>query len=531
MKRILFFVGVGFSPVVPAQAQQVNPAMGQLGFYQQPEMPVVKKQGSPRNMEIPNMRLASDSTRYLLYEAGKLSPTLIHLLMPSGFNTVKIDYGAHRGKFAAAQDATADRTFTFSTEGKTTLGKTDLWGAFNYQRIVEDSTRFRHQTRNNPTAPYYFGSPAAVSYHRTLYQTKVGLSHTFLNNHLPLGVGVDYRIGNHFSVNDPRGAINDYQFTMNAGTGYSLGNKFRGTVDGYYGYGAEVVNVAYKNVNYGDNTVYPDYVTYLINGYAEPNPKLSNRNYRTRFRRSGAGFSLIYRNKTSGIFAATAKRIKEKQFYYYRSDGGFDTLSNYTLTTTKANLLWSRRRFAASFAYEALKGEDLHETYNANNYQYRSKSYTLRAVYTGRRMNYGVLLNNNSEERMDGITGNHMQYGHITVQPNIGWNYTTKNKDHWGTDLALHYTGSVHPTLYTTSVNVNYFTHQVIQYDYYLNAASSAGGTFSLQYNKHFKGFYAGLKGTIAYTEAFDESKQLLEGAMKPGKDRAYGNISLQFYF
>ncbi|WP_343688978.1 DUF6850 family outer membrane beta-barrel protein [Chitinophaga sp.] len=504
MKRLLLIlVSIGVSPVVFAQGQQ----------------------------ELPAMTLAADSTRYLLYEAGKLSPTFIPHLMPMGFNTVKLDYGLHNGKFAAAQDATSDRTFTFSTEGKTNLGQTALWGSFNYQRIVEDSTRFRHQTRNNPTAPYYYGSPAAVSYHRALYQTRVGLSHYFFNHHLPLSVGADYRIGNHFSVNDPRGSINDYQFNLNAGTGYSLRNKFTGTIDGYYGYGTEVVNVAYKNDSYGESTVYPDYVNYLINGYADPNPKLTNRNYRTRFRRNGAGFSLICKDKYIGTLAATAKRIKEQQFYYYRSDGGFDTLENYTLTTTKAQVLWSKGHFLASFAYEAQKGEDYQIVYKANNYQYRSESYTFRAVYTGRNMNYGVQLNNHTEERMDGITGNHVQYEHITVQPNIGYNYTTKKKDHWGTDLSVHYTQSMNPAIYTTSVNVNYFTHQVIQYDYYFNAASSAGGMFSIQYNKHFKGFYAGLKGTIAYTTAFHESNVVLDGAWRPGKDRTYGNIALQFYF
>lgn len=533
-KIFLLFISLGISPVVLAQEQQGFPATGQQGlpgFEQRQEIPAVKKQGTPRNMELPNMRLAADSTRYLLWEAGKLSPAFIRQLMPSGFNTVQIDYGSHKGRFIAAQDATSDRTFSFSTEGKTNIGKTDLWGSFNYQRIVEDSTRFKHQTRYNTTTPYYYGSPVYISYRRALYQTNVGLSHYFFNNHLPLGIGVDYRIGNHFSVNDPRGAINDYQFTLNGSTGYSLGKKFTATIDGYYGYGSEVVNIAYKNSQYGESTVYPDYVNYAINGYAEPNPKLTNRNYRTRFRRNGLGFSLLYKDKTFGTFAATAKRIKEKQFYYYRSDGGFDTLAHYNLTTTKANIIWSKRRFAASFAYEALKGEDLHKTYNANNYQYRSKNYTFRAVYAGRIMNYGVQLNNNTAKRMDGISGNHVQYEHITVQPNIGWNHTTKNKDHWGADLALHYTQAVHPFIYTSPVNANYFIHQVVQYDYYYNAASSAGGKFSLQYTKHFKGFYAGLKGTIAYTEAFNESSLILNGAMKPGKDRAYGNIALQFYF
>ncbi|MBP1650607.1 MAG: hypothetical protein H6Q26_764 [Bacteroidetes bacterium] len=502
-KIILFIISVGYLPVVLAQGQQ----------------------------EIPAMQLAADSTRHLLYQAGKLTPSFIHLLMPAAYNTARLDYGVIAGKFMAAQDATNDKTFRFNTEGKTVIGKTDLWGSFDYQRTSEDSTHFAHQSRNNTSTPYYFGSPANLSYHRVIYTARAGGQRRFFNEHMPVVASIDYRIGNHFSVNDPRGSIRDYQFNMNAGTGYAWRQKLIATIDGYYGYGAEVVNISYKNTTYSESTVYANYVNYMINGYSEPNPKLSDRNYTTRFRRSGGGVSILYKDKVFGTFALTAKRIKEKQFYYYPSSAGFDTLAYYNITKTELHALWSKNKWAAKFDYNTQKGGDYQINYKANNYQYRSKDYTFRAVYTGRIFNYGLQLNNNSEERLDGVTGNHVSYEHYTIQPNIGWNHANKNKDRWGADLALHYTESIHPSIYTTSINVSYFTHQVIQYNYYYNAATTAGGRFSLQYTKHFKGFYAGLKGTIAYTEAIKESALILDGAMKPGKDRTYGNLAIQFYF
>lgn len=504
MKRLLIISLIaGYAPVVLAQGQQ----------------------------EIAAMQFSSDSTKYMLYEAAKLSPTFMRTFMPVAFNTASLTYGKTKGKFVAAQGATASRDITFTTEGRTTVGKTELWGSFSYNRIREDSTRFAHQTRYETSRPFYYGSPGNISYRRAYYKTSVMGQHTFLNGHLPVVAGVDYNIGTHFSTNDPRGNINDYQVTTNIGTGYSWKKRLTATIQGYYGYGSEVLNVSFKNPAYQASTIEPTRHNWVINGYSEAVPKLTLLDYRTGFKRKGLGGSILYTHPIAGTIAFTGRRMTESEDVFNRSGDGFDTLSYYKRNMTIMHLVWTKNRWAVQVDYDKQKGEDYHIRYGANNYQYRYHNYALHAAYTGRHFNYGLQVISNAEERMDGITNNHVSYEHLTIQPSIGWNHTTKQQHHWGADISVYYTTSMSPFIYTTPINVGYFTREVIYYDYYYNAANSAGGRFALQYTRHFKGFYAGLKGTVAYTEGYISNPLVLEGARRPGKDRTSASVALQFYF
>ncbi|MBW8682859.1 DUF6850 family outer membrane beta-barrel protein [Chitinophaga rhizophila] len=475
--------------------------------------------------------LAGDSAQYLLYEAAKLSHTFIYTLMPDGFNTVRLGYTYEKGTFVPAQGSTQIRAVSFNTEGKTTLGKVALWGQFGYQRITEDSTRFAHQTRNNTTTPYYMGSPVPVSYNRNVYQAKAIAQRVFLSNHLPLAVGLNYRIGDHYSVNDPRGSMSDYQFDLSAGTGYIWRSKLTTTIDGYYGYGQEQLNVAYKNINYVDSHAYPAYANYLINGYGEPALKRNDRVYRNKMIRSGGGASFVWKDSITGIIAATGKWIREQQRYIYQSGAGFDSLALYTLTTSSMHVVWSRRAWTATLDYEAQKGEDFHVRHKANNYQYRGKNYGAQITHSRNGNNYSVSVASHSTQRLDGTTGNHIHYTMLTLRPSFGMVRQSAKQDYWGYAVTLHYGKATDKTLSVNDGSAGMFTQQVIYHDYYFNTADQAGGYLDLHYNKYFPGYYAGIKASIIYLRGMNFSALVLDEAMMPGKDRVSASLSLNFYF
>jgi hypothetical protein len=476
-------------------------------------------------------QLAADSAHYLLYEAGKLSHTFIHTLMPDGYNTVRLGYTYGKGQYVPAQGSTQTSDISFYTEGKTTLGKVDLWGQFGYQRMTEDSTRFAHQTRNNPTTPYYMGSPVPVSYHRTIYQAAAMGQRTFFRNHMPISMGLNYRIGNHFSVNDPRGRLSDYQFNLSGGTGYIWRAKLTATIDGYYGYGQEVLNVAYKNLSYVQSYAYPNYANYLINGYGEPVLKQDDRSYRNKMTRAGAGYSLIWKDSAAGVIALTGKWIKEQQHYILQSGEGFDSLSNYALRTGSLDLVWSKCSWTAVFHYETQKGEDFHLRYQANNYQYRGKYYSAHIARTHKHSNYALTVASHNTERLDGITGNHVRYTLLTLRPSFGMVMQTKRRDCWGYALALHFGKALDNTFSVNNANAGLFTRQVIYHDYYFNTADQAGGNLELHYNKYFPECYAGIKANIGYLRSLHVSTLMLDNALMPGKDRVSASLSLNFYF
>ena len=484
---------------------------------------------------LPAIEFASDSSRHLLYESGKFSHTFVHLLMPHNYNMVRLGYDHATGGYIPAQESTKESTMSLSTEGKTRLGTVDLWGTFTYKRSVEDSTRFAHQTRNNTSTPYYFGSPAFVSYHRSVYQAKVSGQKVFFNEKVPFSAGIDYRIGNHFSVNDPRGSINDYQFNVSGGLGYVFGSKFTVGADLYYGYGQEVYNIAYKNSSYYESTAYPDYINYVINGYGEPDMKLSNRSYRNKMKRSGAGYSAIFKDDRVGLIAVNGKWIKEDQRYFYQSSAGFDSLSRYSLNTHSLNLVWSKNALTVLFQFEEKQGEDYHLKYLANNYKYNYYAYGGKIAYTVYKKkviyNYVLEAGNREEERLDGIYGNHIRYNRLTLKPSFGMTIKTRHKDIWGYGVTFDYSKTLSNIFNISSANGSYFTREVIYHDYYYNTSDHAGGYLDLHYSKYYHGFYAGIKATVGYIQGLNWSTNELAGALHPGKDRLSVSIGLNFYF
>ena len=111
---------------------------------------------------------------------------------------------------------------------------------------MEDSTQLRHQTRNNLDAPVYFGSLRKNYYERDIYEINGLARYDFLNGKLPVGISFDYHLGNHFSNNDPRGRVADFQFDNRLFVGYKFDN-WNMYLTGLYGYGRERIGVGYKN--------------------------------------------------------------------------------------------------------------------------------------------------------------------------------------------------------------------------------------------------------------------------------------------
>lgn len=482
--------------------------------------------------------LAGDSAAYAVYRWAQLSPAFIQQGMPAAFNRAHLAYQHTGGTFMAAQDASAANTIQAATEGKAVLGTVHLWGAFSYEKTTEDSTRFAHQTRNNSTAPYYYGSPVNVSYHRTVYKASAMVQKGVAHNRLPLGVGVDYRIGNHFSANDPRGSISDFELRLAATAGYTFAKKLTAGLQGYYGYGQEVFSIGYKNEMYQQSTVYPEYVNYVINGYGEPDYQFNYLRYRNNRKHGGAGFSLLYQ-LPQGLLALQGKRISETQRFEYRGSQAPTLLSLYHLHTSQINLLWNKKQahhnFTAQLQWQLQEGKDFHQKYLANNYRYNAWGYTGALAYTvqakGVTYNYGLRGQMNREQRIDGIYGNNLRYNRASLSPGFGMAIPGKGKITWGYDINAVYDKAMSHQATVSSMNVSYFTREVIDHDYFYQTADAAGGNLSLHVSKAFDGYNAGIKISGSYRRALQWDALEWPQARYPGKNRYSINAGVYFFF
>ncbi|RZL57769.1 MAG: hypothetical protein EOO93_17440, partial [Pedobacter sp.] len=328
----------------------------------------------------------ADSTKYMAYNFAKSSPYYIKDLMPVKFNKLSAGYNFEKGSLTKAQNPNSLNETFLSTEGISQLNSISIWGQFTYRRIVEDSTAFAHETRNNLANPYYFGSPKSVNYQRAIYNLKALASKNFIKNNLPIGLGVDYRIGDHYSTNDPRGSVSDYQLNLIGTIGYNL-TKSLSIGAGYrYGYGFEKVNIAYKNSSVSQGKLIPEFNNYLINGYGEPEIFNADRRFQNNQTRNGLDVYLGYVSSDIGNFNMGYQTIKEKQSFNYRTDQGITEFTNFNIVNEHYKLFWLKNiakiSLIVEFGYETNDGDNYLIKYLANSYLYNNNTINVKSAFT-----------------------------------------------------------------------------------------------------------------------------------------------------
>ncbi|AZI23856.1 hypothetical protein EA772_00285 [Pedobacter sp. G11] len=492
-----------------------------------------------KNPGLKNKIFSADSAHYAGYEFAKSSPFNIDELMPAKFSKISLGTNYEKGHLMTAQNATKLTQVYLATEGNTKLKSVNLWGAFKYERSVEDSTMYNHQTRNNISAPYYYGSPINLNYERTLYNLKALAEKNLIKTNLPVGIGGNYRIGNHFSTNDPRGSVDDFQLNMIATLGYTLFEKLKIGAAYRYGYGQERVNVAYKNQSLSQNTLKPEYNNYLVNGYGEAYVFNTNRTYQNDQKRSGFETYLNFTKSAIGNFFFTYSYLEEKQKFVRRSGEGFADYNDYNLETSDFSLFWLKKignkNISTSINYNNIDGKDLNYIYMANNYLYNHNSLSFRTNLSitsskGNLYNFYISANQNEEQKQDGLTGNNVKYNRLDWRAGFGYTKTTIQSNVWGVSLSGVYSVPLTNRFDVPGSNVGQFTQKVIYFDYIYNTSTRLGGSLSADYSfEIFNQVQAGFKASAAYLN----KQKIVENTFPfaPGKDRFSSNISLNLYF
>ncbi len=482
----------------------------------------------------------SDSVTNVTYNFAKLSPLFINNLMPKQISKIALGYQLEKGKFISAQGSTQTNTAFLSSEGVTEIKGIRLFGSFYYKKVFEDSTRFAHQTRNNPTTPYYYGSPANNHYERAIYDFKVLGAKNILSDKITVGLGLDYHIADHFANNDPRGSLKEYQLNAKGSLSYNFNENIKVGAGYIVGYGQEKVTIGYKNRTYYESLIHPMYVNYLINGYGEPIPKTSKRNYNDFQNRSGFEASLTIADTKLGSFYVIGSQVDEKQVYDYRTSEEITDLSHYDLSKLSLNMLWVKHVFkgnlSANIGYENLSGEDYNLNYFAKNYLFTGNTLNIDVNYSRAKnkttYNYLIGAKQFDEERIDGITGNRVYFKNLILNIGLGFNHQLAKQKSFGASVGANYGLSLDDSFAVSAANESYFTKYVIFHDYLYNTASKYGGSFKVDYSfPFFNTMQAAVSMNVTYSQHGELKDLQRSTATVPGRDRFYSNISFNLYF
>ncbi len=483
---------------------------------------------------------AIDSAAYTFYNFAK-NKSFFTATMPDGFNTLSIGHQLTKGRFMPYQESSKTNDTYFATEGKTTLSGVSLWGALVYHKVREDSTRWAHQTRNNTTAPMYFGSARNVNYERSVYQFNAMAQRNMIGDNLPLSIGIDYRIGDHYSTNDPRAKLNDYQFNMQASLGYRLFNAFKLGIGGKYGYGQEGTDVAYKNPQNAGNMLTPEFVTHIINGYGDPKPIEKNRVFRNEQSRKGVDLYLSYESPAVGTFAGSGSYLTESQKFINRfpDNNNGELFNDYDLNSYHFELIWKKKlekhQLLVLINYENLEGEDFNHEKKANNYLYNREQWGIKAILskTGKTsFNYVLELKKDGEKRQDGLRGNLVSYNAIKPGLGIGFVRQLPGNHNFGLNLKGVYSKNLNDQFIVPIISEGIFTKTVIYHDYLYHTADYFSGSLEADYNfPTYRQIQTAIKLGLTYNEAIQFKSLDRALIASPGKQRFATNVSLNFYF
>ncbi len=486
-----------------------------------------------------------DSMQLRLRQFAIDNPMWLEKKVPQRYSLISMGYNSTSGDYHRAQDAQRVNMLNFSSEGAVTIKDVRLWGRFNYTRSVEDSTRFAHQTRENTSSPWYFGSYGYNHYERTTYRIQTRGQRYFADRKYAVFGGFDYQVANHFSNNDPRGSIRVAQLNGTLGGSMRIVKNVDIGLEGKYGYGQEDFEIAYKNGNSATSAVESPYMNYIIRGYGWKvsdwllEQKMFYQNDMKRF--GGKFYSSL--NSSIGDFYGNVAYLREEQKYRQtlRNESRINELSQYNLNRLDYNLVWQlstgNQTYMASIDWSSTRGKDqVTESGNAQNYVYQNDNGALNLSYmlaTKKwRHYYGGKIGLLNEIRRDGGTGTSLDYEHLNYQLNGAWTYITAANQ----EIEFGLTGSLRQNIGTSwslpLINENVFHQYVFYHDVLYNRANLYGGKVKLGFKQRLKkGNFIHLIADYNYQKAACLSDLNRENLAPIGTTRKQVNLMIAYGF
>jgi len=473
------------------------------------------------------------------------NPMWLEKSVESRYSLIQMGYSQVSGEYRTAQDAQKIKNINFNSEGAVTIKDIRLWGRFAYNRSTEDSTRFAHQTRENPASPWYFGSYGYNHYERTNYFIQTRGQKYFADRKYSVFGGLDYHVGNHFSNNDPRSTIDAIQVNGSLGASARISSGWELGLEGKYGYGQERVEIAYRNEQYALSAVESPYMNYIVRGYGwKVSDWLSERNmfYQNDMKRYGAKGYLSWGGDL-GKFYGNIGYLQEVQHYRQtlRNDSRINELSKFNLDQLSYQLMWNLKRgnktYLASFNSLNHSGKDwVTESGNAQNYVYRKERQTLDLSYLIKKNKwqqfYEANIGYTHEVRHDGGTETRLDYDRMDYALSTLLTHATTRNQEVEFGVTAFAEANMGTSWMLPLINENVFHQYVFYHDIRYHEADVWGGKLRLGFTQRLKkGNFIKLVGTYTYRKA-DLGSALDRVNLAPlGRTREVGSVRLSYGF
>lgn len=144
-----------------------------------------------------------DAARALWMESSNAAGMSITPL--NKYSIVGLGYSSSDGDFKMTQQGENEKTVGFSTNGATNIGKTYLWGGFEYGNITQKDTRFVTNIFDPfRDMPYYVADSVASKLKKQSYDLNVKVAFPQMWDFLTAGCDLRYFTNTGAKQRDPR---------------------------------------------------------------------------------------------------------------------------------------------------------------------------------------------------------------------------------------------------------------------------------------------------------------------------------------
>ena len=131
------------------------------------------------------------------------------------YSIVDLGFQMESGNFKLAQEGEKESVVGFNTNGATAIGKTYLWGNFDYRNIVEKETKFLTNIFDpERDMPYYVADGVASKFKKQSYDLGVKVAFPQMWDFLTAGCELQYNTNTGAKQRDPRSVT--YYLTVKA---------------------------------------------------------------------------------------------------------------------------------------------------------------------------------------------------------------------------------------------------------------------------------------------------------------------------
>jgi hypothetical protein len=406
-------------------------------------------------------------------------PVLLPVAKVSNFGLVEAQFNYLEGNLRRRQEPEFSSRINFSSLGIRAVKKYVVYGRFDYTREWQNGVGLAHRADINDPSPYYLFAKQPGNMDKITYSLSGDVTRKILKDKLLIGVGTDYLAGQNYRSVDPRPKIDVFQFKPRVSLAWYLSKQKLLGLTASYGYGKNVVTVAYKNDLFSETLIYPEYINYLNLGFGYSLQQQNTDGGKTlREDNQQKEIELVYATPFQKGDLTLLAGLKNNEQMYFRNTAltnAKNVIGTFYLDipyfTMRYSLKKPLRKWLIDVGINQQNGQDFNNQLNGNNFISKETQANVLVGFTGFKNsnhNHELFLKSSFStlEKADGVSANRMKVSNLATSLNLVKYWYFNSENIFRINLKAELYQNISNNLVVSPTFESYFVKEVVRPDF-----------------------------------------------------------------